>query len=267
MLSDLEFRVWSQYQLSADSFGVMRFSALQIQNDHAALERRPQKAIAAALEALVTVHLVESFQHQAARFICQLDWQDFQKRKFAKRTNLPKPPNEILERCSPWTRFLFQFHPGGVTIPKFLESFQNYSQNPPGILQESLEKTSPSREIHTHIQTLTLTRSTNTEGNSLDAWLDRFAREHYPPEGYQAGWEVEQAWIAAFDGEFSIGRWDELCAAAAQHKRSIQWREGKIPLLGRWLKEKRWNQRLPEPDTAPKGESAAEILARRKAQV
>ena len=101
----------------------------------------------------------------------------------------------------------------------------------------------------------------------LDALLDRFLREHYPPEGYQAGWEVDQAWGAVFAGVDQAAQYAELCEAVAQHRRSVQWREGKIPSALRWLKEKRWRQRLREPDAAqPSGELAEAILARRKRQ-
>lgn len=100
----------------------------------------------------------------------------------------------------------------------------------------------------------------------LDVRLERFLREHYPPSGYQCGWEVEQAWIAVFDGVDADTRYGELVAGVTQHKLSAQWLDGKIPLFGRWLREKRWNQRLQEPAAeSATGESAEQILARWKA--
>lgn len=237
MLSDLEFRVWSQYELSADDFGVMRFSVLQIQNDHAALAKRPQKAIQKALTALLSVGLVVGFSHQGQPFVCQLDWQNYQKKKYTKHTLLPKPPGDILDRCTSWTRHLFQFHPGGCSIPRFSESSEKISENIP----KDSQNISPSRE------TLTLIPNANSHADPIDVLLDRFLREEYPPEGYQAGWEVDQAWAATFEGVDRVEQYQRLCDAVRQHKRSIQWLDGKIPLALKWLKEKRWNQRLPEP--------------------
>jgi len=104
----------------------------------------------------------------------------------------------------------------------------------------------------------------------LDVLLDRFLRDHYPPEGYQAGWDVEQAWTAALEGEDRAAQFHVLCDAVAQHKRSEQWVAGKIPMVSRWLKEKRWRQRLREPEV-PKVEAdvmvakAMERIARNEA--
>lgn len=112
-LSDFEFRVWDQYQLSADDFGVMRLSAITVQADNDNLADRPSTDVQAALERLVSVELVASFEHQGRAYICQLDWQTFQKVEYPRATGLPKPTDDLLTRCDAATRRLFAKHPGG----------------------------------------------------------------------------------------------------------------------------------------------------------
>lgn len=112
-LSDFEFRVWDQYQLSADDFGVMRLSAITVQADNDNLADRPSVDVQAALDRLVAVELVASFEHQGRAYICQLDWQTFQKVEYPRLSGLPKPTEAILAKCDAATRKLFAKHPGG----------------------------------------------------------------------------------------------------------------------------------------------------------
>lgn len=112
-LSHLEARVWAQYILSSDDFGVMMLSALRVQADNAALAREPHEVVQASLERLVFVGLVAKFQHQNETYICQLDWQDFQKVEYPRVSFLPKPHGELLKTCTVKTRRLFSKHPGG----------------------------------------------------------------------------------------------------------------------------------------------------------
>jgi hypothetical protein len=111
-LTDLEFRVWLQYELSADDYGVMRFAALSVQADNAALETRTKSAILRALEALVTIGLVLRFEHQGQTYICQHDWQNFQRVRYPRPTMHPIPPPAVLTKCTPETRDLFLRRPG-----------------------------------------------------------------------------------------------------------------------------------------------------------
>lgn len=122
MLSDVEFRVWTQYLLSSDDFGVMRLSPLTIQCDNDALARRPVKIIEKALQALVHVHLVRTFEHQRRIYVYQHDWQDWQKVTYPRLALDPKPP---VEACSRHTQWLLSHHPGGrpVSSWKAPESF------------------------------------------------------------------------------------------------------------------------------------------------
>src|SRR5690348_11233441 len=78
-LSDFEYRVWTQYLLSADDFGVMAYSAVKLQADNTALAKRPIKIVAQALTKLVEVDLLHTFDHQGDAFVYQRDWQAWQK--------------------------------------------------------------------------------------------------------------------------------------------------------------------------------------------
>ncbi len=113
-LSDLEYRVWTTYLLAADDFGVMRAEAVAFQAAHDALGRRPAKVIGRCIERLVETGLVEAFVHQGARYLYQVDWQDFQRVRYPLRTLHPLPATA---EVSPRTRHLWSVHPGGVKVP------------------------------------------------------------------------------------------------------------------------------------------------------
>lgn len=111
-LTDFEDRVWRAYILSSDDFGVMRFAAVTLQADHDYCATRPQKAVQRALERVYEVGLIVIFEHQGHRYCCQLDWQNNQRVKHPRRTINPKPPDDILSKCTPATRQLFRDWPG-----------------------------------------------------------------------------------------------------------------------------------------------------------
>ena len=113
-LSDLEYRVWTTYVLATDDFGVMRADAVAFQAAHDALSTRPAEEIAKCVERLVEVGLVAAFEHQAARYLYQWDWQDFQRVRFPARTLHPLPDSaEVSAR----TYHLWSVHPGGARVP------------------------------------------------------------------------------------------------------------------------------------------------------
>jgi hypothetical protein len=117
LLTDLEYRVWTQYMLSADDFGVMRASAVTLQADNDALQVRPSKVVQRALEHIVEVHLIEPFSHQGQPYVFQRDWQRWQKVEWPRGTNHPKPaPDQLATLTNAdeiTTRELFDRHPGG----------------------------------------------------------------------------------------------------------------------------------------------------------
>lgn len=112
-LTDFEFRVWDQWQLSADDFGVMRFGPYKLKEDNGRLAKCDDAEIMAALDRIVEVGLALRFEHQGVLFICDPTWQEFQKVEYPHTTLMPKPPSSVLLHCNPPTRKLFQKHPGG----------------------------------------------------------------------------------------------------------------------------------------------------------
>jgi hypothetical protein len=118
MLTDLEYRVWTQYLLTSDDFGVMRATAAKIQADNGHLANRPAKVIIRCLDALVKCGLVREFTDQGHRFIYSHNWQTYQKVEYPRATDNPRPPADHLEQCDEPTRELFTKHPGGLRATK-----------------------------------------------------------------------------------------------------------------------------------------------------
>lgn len=106
-LTDFEFRVWWTYEMAADDYGVMRCAAVTLQAANDALAQKPIRVVMAALEKLVSVGLLEAFEHQGQRYVCQLTWQDFQKVRYPRESHEPTPTPEVLAKCSKETSELF----------------------------------------------------------------------------------------------------------------------------------------------------------------
>lgn len=109
-LTDFERLVWLIYKLASDDFGVMRFSAVALQDAALWLEQKPAKLVHRALEAVYSVGLVRVFEHQGRAYVYQHDWQDWQKITHPRKTKQPAPPRYLLERNTQW---LFSHHPDG----------------------------------------------------------------------------------------------------------------------------------------------------------
>jgi hypothetical protein len=127
-LTDFEFRVWVQFQLSADDFGVMLRSAAKLQSDNAAIEKRTARQIDRAIDALVKVGLLDAFEHQGDWYLFQPDWQDYQKVKHARHTVQPFPPARTLAACSSKTRALFLEQHNGRIQEEVPQDFSNPSE-------------------------------------------------------------------------------------------------------------------------------------------
>jgi len=107
-LTDFEFRVWCQYLLTADDYGVLPYSAAVIRGANLAIAARPDGAVMEALDVLLAIGLVLPFEHQGQRFLCDPVWQDFQKVRYPKRTYYPAPAAELFPKLSRDTARLFR---------------------------------------------------------------------------------------------------------------------------------------------------------------
>lgn len=145
-LSHLEARVWQQYILSADDFGVMRYSPLVVQDDNDALAREPIEVIHACLARLVEVGLICAFEHQHNRYLFQGDWQDFQKVEYPRVSFQPKPPVDFLKTCTPRTRKLFGKHPGG-TLKHSPKVSQRFSEDSPSNTRARTRETANGKRL------------------------------------------------------------------------------------------------------------------------
>jgi hypothetical protein len=122
-LTDFERLVWLVYKVAADDFGVMRFSAITLQDGARFLEQRPAKQVMRALESVRDVALILTFEHQDRTYCFDPVWQTWQKITHPRQTKQPIPP---ADRCDLNTQFLLTYHPTGGK----LSSWQHPSLRP-----------------------------------------------------------------------------------------------------------------------------------------
>lgn len=107
--TDFEYRVWTQYMLSADDFGLMPCEAICLQADNRALAKKPAKAVQKALERLLDINLLVAYQDpQGRRYVCDPVWQKYQHIEYPKQSINPPPPDAVLEQLHPLTQELFR---------------------------------------------------------------------------------------------------------------------------------------------------------------
>lgn len=257
-LTDFEEIVWRDFINTADDFGVMRFSPVTLQSKFDRLDRRSARTVQKALERVRAVGLVFLFDHQERSYCYQRDWQEWQHVRYPRETKQPLPPPSEQLLCNRHTRWLFEHHPGGCKLdawkaPKLwrpdVKAWGKGPDSHPDSFpeQDSEKQTRVDLDLNVDLDLSHMSTRIPAGGPPLDELLDVFLRDIYPKQGYARNWETEQAWVAAFAGQGVMEQYAVLVAAVAQQTRSIQWREGKIPLVTRWLKEQRWNQVLPEP--------------------
>ncbi len=168
-LTDFEYRVWTQYQLSADDYGVMRKSAMTLQADNDYLADRPKRAIEKALDALVKVSLVRQFEHQGRLYVYQHDWQDFQHVGYPRATDAPPVPIDAIADCSLKTQKLFARHPSGV--------YQILAEDSPKISQ-TLDKDLPPSRTRETANGLRLMASDGKSADSIEARAGRLVEDY-----------------------------------------------------------------------------------------
>jgi len=125
--------------MAADDYGVMRCSAVTLQAANDALAEKSARSVLSALQRLIDVALLVVFEHQGSKYVCQLDWQDFQKIRYPRESHEPTPTAEILHRCSGATAALF-----AQRSRKISETQREDSENDSEVIQ-SLPR-APARE-------------------------------------------------------------------------------------------------------------------------
>ena len=249
-LSDLEHRVWITYQLAADDYGVMRLSVVTVQAANDALAQRPAPLIQRALEKLVAVGLVETFQHQGRTYCYQTDWQNYQRVKHPRDTMQPLPPDDRIAKCTSSTRKLFAQHPSKrpEEVP---QDFGKVSE----IVPQDLSENGSLARAHTRETANGERLMANGLGGVGDMPpMDQWARDLinlYPAQG-RCGWNLVERPLFKALTEDSPGltledAWEALQRRLERHKRSHQWRvKGMVPRLDRYLRDGTHLQELPE---------------------
>ena len=244
-MTDLEFRVWTQYLLSADDYGVMRFSAVTVQADNDALHAKPTRTVQRCLERLVDVGLLADFEHQKRKYLVQLDWQTWQRIKFPRHTNHPPPPATVLCRCDEATIGLFlDHHPCRLEVPPI-------ASTPEGEVHQVDQGDVPQPPPQVTANGLRLTAN----GNGLRERFSEFWKAYPRRVGKEAAWRV----------------WQKLKPASelvAQMLAALEWQCGQdtwtrdggqfIPHPATWLNQQRW---LDEPTTVRQPPAANKRVA------
>lgn len=110
-LSHLGFRVWVQYQLSADDYGICRAEASKLIGDNPALGKSAAP-IQREIENLIAIRLAGVFVDGRSRYLYQKDWQEWQRIDWPTQTSMPCIPLELFAELSPKTQKLFaEKHP------------------------------------------------------------------------------------------------------------------------------------------------------------
>lgn len=245
LLTDLEYRVWTQFILSADDFGVMRGGHRQIQADNDHLANRPAKVIQRCLDALTKDGgLLRTFTHQGKPYVYQHDWQRWQKVSYPRTTNLPAPPADALERCDDLTQKLFALHPGGAGRTR-----KEHSQNIPETFSEDSALTRASAPAERLTANGTRPMAEANGGLPLDVAFQEFVAA-YPGQGRCANYHAQTAFVEVLSADPNVPHvmaFQALLARLDGHKRSHQWRvKTMIPRLDRYLREGLHLQELPE---------------------
>lgn len=110
-LNDFEYRVWTQYLLSADDYGVMPRSPFVLMGDNARLRTVAISAIESAIATTIQSGLLHQFEHQALVFVWSYNWQDEQKIKYPRQTVHPAPLADLLHATAKTLKFFRKHHP------------------------------------------------------------------------------------------------------------------------------------------------------------
>lgn len=253
LLTDLEYRVWTQYLLSADDFGVMRASAAAIKSDNDHLEHRPVKVIERCIDVLIKSTLVRAFEHQGRKYVFQPDWQDFQKVTWPAKTINPPPTSEAMATCTPATQLLFSVHPGARKVPsKFSDSTSEVLSDNSLSTSEKLSPRGKRLGLTANGERLTAQWGPRAirelPDGPYDEWFPKF-RDAYHPKARVDNPIVRNAFLAVFTREDKpiADIFAGLLEAVENHCAGEQWKRGMVPAMLKWLDEGLYLQRHDPP--------------------
>lgn len=276
-LSSDEFRVWTQYLLSADDFGVMRCSPTPIRDGNTFLDSKPERQVARWLEAVIASDLIQTFEHQGRRYVYQRDWQSWQKVKYPRATTHPCPPPDVLATCDGPTQRLFALYPGGHGR-KVTERFDEDSGNGSENVSETVPQGSSTTRACGPAKRLTLTANANASANAnenangseigrggptrCDLLFEELIRA-YPEHRRSRSAMGMHAFAAAVGGPDGIAVFDRMMANLRTQLTGEQWSQPRmVPMLDKWLMGKLWQQVHEPPKPAPSREPQWVLEAR-----
>lgn len=235
-LTDLQYRVWTVYLVASDDYGVMRASAVTLQAADDSLMDRPQKLVQAALERLIEVGLLAAFEDQGRRYVCQLNWNDWQRVDYPRETINPRPPDETIEQATEATKRLFSVWNARSKTPKADRALENNS----GMDRESSEKDPDLARAH--VRETAKAKANGCRPTDARADFDTFWDAYPRKIGKDA---AKKAWAKKHP---PLG---DVLSALERQCQSEQWtRDGGqfIPHPTTWLNQGRWQD---EGDSAP----------------
>jgi hypothetical protein len=155
-LSAEEELVWRTYVQEADDFGVMLMSGIEIQRGHDRFRNMRTKVVQQMLDRVLTVGLLRAFEHQGRVYCYQIDWQTYQKVRYALGTINPRIPAALLQLCDLPTQWLHTLWPGAGGRGRKLSSWTppdgwmppswtDRSVNVPATAVETVPSTFPER--------------------------------------------------------------------------------------------------------------------------
>jgi hypothetical protein len=268
LLTDLEYRVWTQMLMSADDFGVLRASAVTLQADNDHLGNRTAKQVQACIDAVVKRGLFNTFDHQGRRYAYQPDWQKWQKVDYPRATLQPLPTTDALALCDDVTRLLFDLHPGGKG--KRFAGAPKKSTGAPEISPGEPETSTTNARVRAREVANGNRQSANgfsSEGGAgetdqpFDQWF-LWVWANYPEERRTRGVIAQQAFVdqlKRYEGGVMAG-WllfqENLILNVTSHEWLVK---GMAPSLTKYLQDGRWMNSLPQ--TAPASERMSKSTA------
>lgn len=294
-LTELEFRVWIVYMLTADDFGVLPLVASKLQGADRALRHKSAKQLTRALESAVSIDLTQAFTHQQEIYVWSATWQKYQRIRYPRRETIYPPPPEATLRAlthkdTAPTRDLFATFHTRVSDAFRLEFGDEEALAKIAAREAKRSEKLPKRsgaipgmeqERSGDIPTLTRAGARETahglrpmaevvleEGSGETAPLDRWLRELqnglYPSQRVTRNQPTEFAFCDAMLG-FSAGphaAWVLLKANLAANRDSYEWRvKGMVPKLEKYLREGTWRN-APLPASPPAAEQMSKSTAR-----